>query len=161
MSRTLGRNNLELYQRLKYLTWTADLHLFFPIFFCSALAYRTTNKPAQVAGFKLPGRTHFFSIGGAVFYNPTRLLAFIFSFISSDQKKHLPFDSGRYSSPSLLVAVHSLKRCTEKLGHLLLSLFHFVTELFEFGAVHNESQMFSLNPIKKYLVQSSQNFTGV
>lgn len=160
-AKTSRRSNLELYQRSKYLTGTADLHLCFPILLDPTIAYRTINKPAKVAGFELPGRTHLSSLHRAIFHNPARLFAFVFSLWSRDQKKHLPFYVSRHRSPALFVAVDSFKRSAQKLGDLLLGFSEFVAELFEFVAVHDETQIFSLKSNKKRLTQSSHHFTRV
>ena len=55
-----------------------------------------------------------------------------------DQEIHLPFHSGRYGSPGLLVAVDSLYGDPQQLGHLLLGLAKLLAEIDELFAVHGE-----------------------
>jgi hypothetical protein len=55
-----------------------------------------------------------------------------------DQEIHLPFHSGWYGSPGLLVAVDGLYGDPQQLCHLLLGLAKLLAEMDELFAVHGE-----------------------
>lgn len=99
---------LSLQYRFKHLTRPANLHFLFPILLNPAFAYGPVNKPAQVTGFKLPGRTTFPSFSGTLFYDPAGPSTSGVSSKGGEQKKHLPLYVGRHRSPPLFVAMHSL-----------------------------------------------------
>ena len=69
-----------------------------------AFALGTIEKPAEMAGLKLPGRTGFFTL--AFFQIPA-----VFSFggfipaLVDQQEVDLPFNMQRNGSPSLLIAL--------------------------------------------------------
>jgi len=50
---------LRLKQIRKYFTRTANLHLLYPVLAYRALTNGSVDKPAEISGFKFPGRTLF------------------------------------------------------------------------------------------------------
>ena len=70
------------------------------------------------------------------FFSPTRLSAFSVLWYPGDCEKHLPLYKGHHRTPPLFVALDSIERHSEQLGHLLLCLVQFLAEVDELFAVH-------------------------
>ena len=138
----------RLHQGYQDLTCSANLHFFLPIFLNRTFTNCSINKPAELSSLELPCRALFFDLRGAILYDPARLLAFFDPPHSGDQEKNLPFYIGRHRSPPLLIAGHSLNRRSEQLGHLLLRLVQFFTDVLEFFIIQGCLQICLLNADK-------------
>jgi hypothetical protein len=122
----------------KYFAGFANLHLLLPTLLYFPFADGSLNKPAKISGFKFPGRAPLLLVGGTFPDHPARFTVPAIFIHQRDQKIHLPFHSGRYGSPGLLVAVNSLYGDAQQLSHLLLGLVQFFAEMDTVFAVHGE-----------------------
>ncbi len=128
----------RLKQVRKYFTRPANFHLLFPVLAYLALTIGAVDKPAEISGLKFPGRTLFPLVARTFFYNPARLFEFVVLTHHGDQEKHLPFHMGRHRSPSLLVALDSLTRGSEQMGHLSLGLVQRISVMDKLFTVHGQ-----------------------
>jgi len=96
---------LKIQNRFKNFTFPANFNLLVPTMTDFPFTDGSGDKPAQVAGFKLPGRTLFFPVWRAFSLHPTWFRISKGGFLPGDQKKELPFHVFRDIAPALFVAV--------------------------------------------------------
>jgi hypothetical protein len=68
----------------------------------------SVNKPAEVSGMKLPGRTLIPKLIGTPYYFPTGCLLIRIFIRAAYQKIHLTLNMRRDGTPPLLIAVNGL-----------------------------------------------------
>jgi hypothetical protein len=100
------------------------------------VAYRPVDEPAEVSDSEFPGWASLPVLGRAATNFPAWTGLLGGPFPQGLQKEQLPLDVRRHLPPTLLKALHGLKRCPQKLGHLLLGLLQFPPESLKLFAVH-------------------------
>ena len=108
----------------------------------------SVNKPAELSSVELPGWTLFLEFRWTFLYDPALPLALFAPPHPGDQEKNMTLHMAWHLSPSLLVTMHSLNRCAKQLGHLLLRLVQFFTDVLEFFIIQGCLQICLLNADK-------------
>jgi len=88
---------------------------------CS-LAEGPADEPTKVPAPKLPGGAVKFLIRWTILDRPAYYGPAVGISMPGIKKKNLPFNTARYFSPALLVAVHGFDGQTEQSGHIPLRL---------------------------------------
>jgi hypothetical protein len=129
-----------LKQGTQDLTRSADFHFFLPIGLDFSFTDRSIDEPTELSGFKLPGWAFLFVFRGTFPDHPAWLFPILVLSCPGEQKKEMPFHMTRDVSPTLLVTVYGLDRCSKQLGHLHLGLVQFLANGDEFFAIHSDSR---------------------
>jgi hypothetical protein len=117
-------------------TFAAYLHLSAPTFLSLPVAYRPVDEPAEVSDSEFPGWASLPGLGRAATNFPAGTGLLPGPLLQGLQKEQLPLDVPRHLPPTLLKALHGLKRGSQNLGHLLLGLLQFPPESLKLFAVH-------------------------
>ena len=122
--------------RTKDFTLPTHLHFLAPAFLSLPLTYRTVDKPAEVPHIEFPGGTGLAGWKRAGPNIPAGTGVFPSSSLQGSQEENLPLDVHRDVPPALFKTLNGLERCSQKLGHLLLSLLQFQPKRMELLTVH-------------------------
>jgi hypothetical protein len=121
---------------LEYPAFSTTVPLLFPAFLCLSLTDRPIDEPAEMPELEFPGRTMAFFLNRTLSYIPAPALRPTRRIAMREKKQHLSLDMNRNFSPSLLVTMHSLNRCTKQLSHLFLRFVEFLADMTEFLSIH-------------------------
>jgi hypothetical protein len=139
--------------RGEYLAFPAYFHFFGPAFLSFSLAYRTVDEPAEMSHMKFPGWTGLPGLGRAAANIPAGTDLLTTPSSQGLQKEQLALHVDRHFPPTLLKALHGLKRCPQELGHLLLGLPKFSPESLKLFIVHVHPSFWG-----KQKITQSKNF---
>ncbi len=120
----------------EYFTFSAYFHFLGPALLGLSLAYRTVDEPAEMSHVEFPRWAALLGLGRAAPNVPAGTDLLTDPSSQGPQEEQLALHVDRHFPPTLLKALHGLKRCPQELRHLLLGLLHLLPQRMKFFIIH-------------------------